>query len=118
MSAAIWNRVAEEQQLQTRMAAALFPLSDIELEEELERRSNNLASQGYSSAVIVSYFILAPLLWENAALQAFVHDHPGFRGALPDVLSIDEAVMIAERDRVLEVAEKDQLRKLLAQLPA
>jgi hypothetical protein len=117
MPAAIWNRIAEEQALETPKANRLFPLSQAELDRDIQNREAELSAQGMTPSVIAAYLATWPLFWENAALQAFKVNHPIYAPGLPDVTSLDDAMLIARSDRPLDEKEQAQLRRLLMQRP-
>jgi hypothetical protein len=117
MPAAIWNRIAAEQALETPMANRVFPMDQAELDHWIQDRETELMAQGIYPSVVSAYLTLTPLLWENAALQAFKMDHPIYSPALPDVGSMDDAILIARADRPLNEEELAQLRRLLMRRP-
>lgn len=117
VAAPVWNRIAQEQQLQTPMARSLFPLSEPKLTEALEARELAMQQQGIEPAVAVAYNATAPLLWENQALQAHARANPDLQAALPDVGSPSEAALLATREYSLTAPQQRALMQLLAKPP-
>lgn len=115
-AAPIWNALAETQPLQTEMAKRLFPLEQEALSKALEADHARLAAE-VGEGVALAYQTVAPLLWERKAIAAFV-DRNGPNPALPEVLSIEEAVAIASMDHLLTSSEQKTLREKLRTAPA
>ncbi len=56
---------------------------------------------------------MKPLLLENVAISKYTQAHPMYRSALPEVVSIAEAIALASMDRPLNQAQQRSLRNLL-----
>lgn len=117
ISAAVWNRVAREQPLQTDMAKSLFPMDQVDLNEALQGREVDLQARGVEPKVASAYLTVAPLLWENKALSGFSRDHPGLSDSLPNVVSPGEAAMLATKEYSLNVSQQQSLQQLLMTPP-
>ena len=114
----IWNQIAKEQELQTPMAKRLFPLDVEEMEIALAKEESRLAKQNNSGFLVAgAYLTVAPLLWENQAIAAYKRDHPGLEAALPELVDVGEAVLVASKDFPLSEPQQKQLGKLLETLP-
>lgn len=116
-AAPIWNELAATQPLQTEMAKRLFPLPQEQLSAALEAEHAVLAEELGDPVVALVYQTVAPLLWERKAISAFVAKH-GPNPALPEVLSIEEAVQIGSMEHLLTVSEQKTLRERLRTAPA
>lgn len=113
VAAPIWNRIAQEQELQTPLARSLFPLSQDRLNEALEARELAMQDKGIDSPVATAYLAMAPLLWEKAALAAYSRDHPGIADSLPNVVSPAEATLLATKEYSLTEPQQRTLSALL-----
>ena len=118
LPARVWNAIAEEQPLTTAFASRLFPLSQPKLDSALEKETEKLKGNGVSDPLVrQAYLTMAPLLWENKAIQAFATDHPEHQAALKDVEEVNEAVLMASQDAPLSTSQQQQLRELLQTPP-
>ena len=112
VAAAIWNRIAETEELKTdwgRKAFALSPDEMAKLEDEEYARLK--AKEGHD--VAASYQDVKPLLLENEAISRFTQAEPMYREALPEVTSIAEALILASMERPLNPTQQNRLRRLL-----
>ena len=116
----IWNRIAETQELLTPMARRLFPVDPEEMSEVLQKEEDGLVARKVPPVVAAAYLVVAPLLWEEKAIQAFVaeQDDPALLRALPDVVGVEEAVTLASRDYPLTGQDQNRLRTMLQVEPA
>lgn len=112
VDAQVWNQIAQTQALKTEWARKAFRL-DAEAMAELEDQEYREAAQKYGQTVAASLLDVKPLLLENVAISRFTQDQPMFREALPEVVSISEAVMLASKERPLSPLQQKLLRKLL-----
>jgi hypothetical protein len=111
----IWNQIAQMPEMQYPALKTLFSLTPEELDEYEEDQAMKLEQEGWPNKVILAYQRMAPLLLEWKAIQTFVYKPENFhlRGALPEILSVDEAVLVADKDYWLTGQEAGQLKKLL-----
>ena len=112
VAAPIWNEIAETQKLKTAWARRVFSMNNQELAEEEDREYKALKPK-VGQAVASSYLDLKPLLLENVAISKYTQGHPQYRGALPEVVSIAEAIALASADRRLSREQQTSLRSLL-----
>lgn len=114
--AAIWNAIAETQDLKTAWAKQMFPLPAEEMELALEREEQRLMDEGNSGQVASAWLLTMPLLWEQDAIRAFkAMGGPG--NSLPMVETVQEAVMLASREYPMTTAQQASLAKLLETPP-
>jgi hypothetical protein len=99
------------------MVRQLAALPEQDFLPELDRRHQALVSQGHDPLVASAYQRVAPLLWENNALQTFSARHPMYRQAFPQVLDRSEAVALATKDHRLDASQQRDLSNLLATMP-
>ena len=114
--AAVWNQIAKTQKLRSAWGKKWFVMDQDAMTAAHERMVSLLERQGKDLAVALAYLELAPLLAEHEAIQAFVAENPVHREALPEVLEINEALLIAIEQRNLTMSQVDQLRPLLEDL--
>ena len=113
---AIWNKIAYRRTLKSWWGEVML---NIEEEEEAqgiqEKVSKELHSKGYSSATILAYQTVLPLLLESKAITDYVTVHPQYREALPEILNQREAIELAKLEW-RNMTQKD-LEMLLQLLP-
>ena len=112
VAAPIWNEIAKTQKLKTAWARKAFAM-DAEAMSELENSEYLAAKEKTNSWVAASYCDLKPLLLESLAISKFTQVQPQYRMALPEVLSISEAVILASKERPLNPTQQKQLSALL-----
>jgi len=110
----IWNQIAETQELQTKWAQKAFRL-DSDGMIELEDKEYGELKANHGQEVAAALLDVKPLLLENVAISRFIQSKgdPGLRNALPEVVTVSEAVMMATMDRWLTEAQHEQLKALL-----
>ena len=71
----------------------------------------------HDPAVHRAFLLVAPLLAENEAISAYLQeaDRPDLRSALPEVTSINEAVILATMEYRLSPSQQALLTRLLTQ---
>ena len=117
VSAEVWNRIAESQELVTQFANRVFPLPEKDQEVQLRHESRDLERRGIPASVRAAYLLVMPLLWERAAISSFVAENPDLAPGLPNVEDVEEAVMLASRDLPLSESQQSELTKLLQAEP-
>lgn len=113
----IWNEIAETQELATKWGKMAFRLDAEKMSELINKEYRELKERGLPFAVIKGYLDLKPLLLENVAISRHIQrtDDLSLRSALPEVTTIDEAVMLASQDQPLTLKQQEQLSKLLSE---
>lgn len=111
----IWNEIAATQQLRTQWAKKMFPLDHDQLNEEWDKEADDLLARKVPEPVILGYLTVKPLFLENVAISQFIVDgnRDDLRMALPEVCSVNEAVMLASADRPLTPLQQKLLTRLL-----
>lgn len=109
------NRIAKSYRMRTRWARRLFLLDQEARDSHDNAHYHALMRVGIPHSVASSYVDLAPLLVENEAISRYLvrGNHFALRTALPEVISIDEAVRIATMDRFLTSEEATLLAAML-----
>ena len=116
VAAPIWNEIAEQQDLATDWAKQMFSLPQEDLDLALEREEARLTPQ-VGAMLAAVYLKIMPLLRERRAIMDFLKDNPNYRHALPEILDVGEAIMVANKDSHLSAQEQRQLRQLLLVKP-
>ena len=106
-----WNRIAETQTLQTAWAQQMFPLPEPDLEKALLSEESKLTAETGSSRVAIAFLLVAPLLWERAAIAAYQDETDEM--SLPIVETVQEAVMLASKEYALTMDQQKSLNDLL-----
>lgn len=116
--AAVWNQIAETQEIQSPAMKTLFLMDQDEMTAALSQQADALSQSGVPDSVINAYQTMAPLLMEHEAISEFINqtDNSTLRAGLPEVLNAPEAVGIANQDRTLTQSEQQQLLEMLTRL--
>lgn len=112
----VWNEIAMSQPLSQpwfqlfRATPEQFPAM---LDELVDKP---LEQQGADNRVILAYRLVAPLLMENEAISAYLEEtqQPTLRASLPEVTSVNEAVILASMEYPLTQSQQQKLTQLLA----
>lgn len=112
VAAPIWNEIAETQKLKTEWAKKAFRLDAMEL-AELESREYRELKAANGEELASAVVRMKPFLLENEAISRYTQAHPNLRAALPEVVSISEAVMLASLDSPLSRPQQTKLHELL-----
>ncbi len=115
VAAPIWNEIAKTQKLRTQWARERFPMDEEQISKADDQEAKLLLNQGMERAVMCAYLDMKPLLLERDAIQAYLEtsNDPYLPGALPEVNSVNEAVILASQDRPLTPSQQKQLSELL-----
>ena len=100
---------------QTEAWRQVFSKNQDQLGKELEGAAQALEKRGISPAVILAYQTVCPLLAENEAISKYIA-RTGLleiRQLLPEVLSVNEALLLMMQEHNLDDKQTDQLRMLL-----
>ena len=115
--AAIWNAIAETQNLRTTWAQQMFPLPPDEMALALEREETRLAEEaGGDALVAAAYLRVMPLVWEAEAIERFSEAN-GPIPSLPLIQTAQEAVIVASNDYPMTKAQQQTLSKMLKTAP-
>lgn len=112
VAAPIWNEIARTQTLKTKWAKMAFAL-DAEAMAALEDKEFKALKEKVGADVALAYLDVKPLLLENVAISLFTQAQPTYRPALPETVSIAEAVMLASKERPLSRQQQASLTNLL-----
>lgn len=110
-----WNEIAATQKLRHQSFKQLMALSEHDMLSTMDKRAKRLAECGIPDAVINAYERIAPLLAEHEAISRYI-EHTGrheLRNALPEILSVKEAVSMASSENWLDAREKEVLMAML-----
>ena len=115
--AEVWNAIAETQDLRTSWAAAMFPLPQEVLDEEMAAEMKRLTKEAGSETVALAYLAVMPTLWEAPAVQAFKATGDPLGDGLTVMETVQMAVIAASRDYGLTTQDQIKLEKLLQTAP-
>ena len=112
--APIWNEIASYG-LRTKWAKERFNLEDSDqLLEAYDKEAASLKAQQIPPMVRLAYLDAKPLLLERDAIARYKEQSSGWMdNALPEVNSINEAVILMTKEHRLTPLQQMQLAKLL-----
>ena len=112
----VWNEIAASQPL-SQPWASLFRLNLEDLTKELGKLEKTLEQKGVDATVIRAYLLTAPLLVENEAVSSYIEEmgRLDLRSSMPELCSVNEAVILATMDYRLTPSQQARLTKLLKQ---
>ena len=114
----VWNEIAKSQPL-SQPWATLFRLEPDQLETQMERLVDGPAqAMGADNRTLLAYRLTAPLLAENEAISAYLleMDRQELRNSLPELTSVNEAVILASQEYRLNASQQKKLTALLSKL--
>ena len=113
----VWNEIAMGQALSEpwvtlfRATPETFPaLLDKLVDKPLEK-------MGVDDRVILAYRLVAPLLMETEAISSYLEEtqQSMLRASLPELTSVNEAVILASTEYRLTPSQQSKLKQLLKQ---
>lgn len=113
----VWNEIAKSQPL-SEPWATLFRMQPEELEQGIKEMVDAPAEKaGADNRTVLAYRLTAPLLVENAAISAYLQEtqQSSLRMSLPEINSVNEAVILASMEYRLTRSQQAKLKNLLAQ---
>lgn len=113
----VWNEIAKSQPL-SEPWATLFRMKDEELEQGIETLVDKPAeAAGADNRTVLAYRLTAPLLVENEAISSFLQEtrQISLRTSLPELNSVNEAVILASMEYRLTRSQQAKLKHLLEQ---
>ena len=115
IAAPIWNIVAEKGKPQTWYGRGLFHLPEEVQERDQDELASTLEAKGCDPKVARAFLNVAPLYLEREAISRAAKLVPKIRPAVPEVLSLEEAVALGTMEDFLTPPQASLLRKLLMQ---
>lgn len=111
----IWNEIAATQKLRHPEMAELFKAEGVAFLGKVDAMEKRIDLQAKDSRVTRAYTLVAPLLFETAAISRFVETQkaPSLRAGLPELTTISEAVDLATQEFQLKAGQQASLRALL-----
>lgn len=112
---AVWNEIAKSQPL-GQPWATLFRLTPQELPVKLDELVDKPAeAAGADNRTVLAYRLVAPLLMENEAISSYLIEtnQSALRSSLPEINSVNEAVMLASTEYRLTPFQQRKLTQLL-----
>lgn len=115
----IWQEIhaLANEQIRTQWADRLFPESAETVTEELEQQGMRMRGRGVDNKVVLAFQMTAPLLQEREAISTYLAKthRVDLRGALPELETVDDAVLLAEKELMLSPRQSTTLRNLLTE---
>jgi hypothetical protein len=111
----IWNQIAKAQPL-SQPWSTLFRATPETLPGLLAKLVDEPAeAAGADNKTVLAMRLVAPLLVESEAISAFIleEQNPSLRTSLPEVNSVNEAVMMASQEYRLNPSQQAKLTQLL-----
>jgi hypothetical protein len=115
--AAVWNSIAETQRLETSWAKWIFPLPTDDQEAAVASEELRLTTKAGSAMLAMVYLTVAPLLWERRAIRKWKAEN-GENPGLPSIETVQEAVIVASKDRTLTADQQRTLSAMLSTPPS
>lgn len=113
VAAVIWNEIAAQGKLQTAWAKKVFAMDEEELSAQENEEYRAMKAAGTDHDVASAFLDVRHLLLEHEAITRYCRKNPQMRNALPEVDSVNEAILLAQGDRFLTPPQTRQLRELL-----
>ena len=109
----IWNEIAQTQEIKSPLWASLFRATD--LPTALQPLTARLEALNADTRTIRAFLLVAPLLRENLAISRFIEEtgRDSLRSSLPEIVTVDEAMILASEEFGLTTAQQRVLLQLL-----
>lgn len=114
LPAAIWNQIAQTEELQTPAAKVAFRLNPDQLVKQDDLWMKAEEQVGTPPKVARCLPTCLPLLKEAEAISQFVDQHPNLKGALPEMLDPEEATELMTADYRLTSDQQATLIRILS----
>ena len=117
VSPVIWNEIAATQPIRHAKLRELMRLGPDELPAAIDQLAAEQESAGALPRATLAFATVAPLLLENVAISRYIQmkDNDLLRGAMPEVVTMDEALSLATLEYRLNEAEQTNLKSLLTE---
>jgi hypothetical protein len=111
----ILNQIGRMAKIKNRSMKTLFQMSQPEVDRLLDGQAKDLQAAGHDPVAVAAYLALEPLRLENEAISKFVEKmgDSSLRAVLPEILTKQELVRIADLEMMLTPAQKKGLMALL-----
>ena len=113
---AVWNKIADQPEMKQETLKTLFKMTPESLDLALDEQAERLTKSGHEDKVILAYQTVIPLLLENQAISAYLikTDDLALRQALPEIQTVNEALLVAQKEYRLTVKQNQSLQQLLS----
>jgi hypothetical protein len=109
----VWNQIAP--MMQSKTLAAMFSIKNQqEADEAIDQWA--MTAVGKEPDLMMALQTVAPLLLENVAIRQWTDKNPDWKQALPEVLTLGEAITLAQGDYMLNARQTAQLLQQLQSL--
>ena len=104
--------------VQSKQIASILKMPEPQLQKFLSKQVSDLRKKQVSNRVALAYQSIAPLMLENKAILAFLEipENSSLSPALPDIKTVDEAMLLAQKEYQLIPREISRLKPLLSRL--
>lgn len=113
VAARIWNEIARTQPLRTQWARERFSMNEDQITAQINKDYAAMTSKGMSKTVAAAFLDVFPFLVERNAIMEFLETRPDLSTALLEINSINEAVIVASQDHLMNPLQQRQLQKAL-----
>jgi hypothetical protein len=103
----VWNEIAASQPI-SPMWLPMFRADPEQLTELLTSQADALEAKGLDASTIRAFQLVGPLWSENEAISDYMEEHrrADLRGALPEICSVEEAVLLASMELRLNPSQE------------
>jgi hypothetical protein len=116
VATSLWNQIAPLAKSHTWRRR--MELKGQALHDEMDRLGTKLRALGAETPVVLAYMDVAPMFQERAAIESFLKTNPQWRGpAFPELLTVNEALLLAIQEHQLTEPQTQTLRRLLETRP-
>jgi len=110
----IANRIAESYPMRSNLMWDLFQASEEEADKWEALIRQNVEKEMNSKEAARGFLVVGALYLERQAIGMFRRAHPTMAQALPEILTVEEAILIAAREIMpMEDDSMEKLRRLL-----
>ena len=113
LPAAVWNQIAETQELETPAAKVAFRLDPDQLAKLDDLLVQKVQGKGIDPKVARCLPMCLPLFLEREAIAGYVDQHPNLRAALPEMNDPEEAAILMQMDYRLTESQMKELERIL-----
>jgi len=112
--AIMWNQLQKSQTLEPLWVNKLAQLNEEALDNAIITKQAQL-NLSVSRQASRAYLLTAPLLLNSQMISRFISKHSltEWRSMLPEIISVAEAIHLANREMRLRVSEMEELKQLL-----
>lgn len=112
LTLSVMNAIHKTGLMQSRTLATIF---SAETQEKADEALDQLSAEriGKDPELVMAYQTVAPLLIENVAISKVAAKNPQLRNSAPEILTLGEALAVAQADYLLNEKQMAQLQAAL-----